>query len=395
MDIALEQIRCYRLHVHHLDQAQPAGRLLEAAGVCGLQNSPPGAWETALFFRLNDCSLSALRSALYEEKSLLQAWSYRGAPVVFPTEQSDVFLTALCAKSDEMPWIYTRGVSAALDFLQMPYDDLLRRTQNAAAFLDSHTILSKETLDSTLAALVEQRLPPEKRALWTAPSMYGAPDRQTVGGAVVSFLLRPCSFSSLVVFGSRQKNSPTFTSFENWTGHPPRRRPGQEKTLVRKFLHAYGPADRDALAAWLGCSPQQARRLWNAAADEMVPVSVEGKIRYLLSEDLETLRNAGPGQRRLTLLGAHDPYLDVRDRQVLLPDRALQRAVWKTVANPGVLLREGRVIGTWKTRAQGGKLDVFLSPFMSLSPAEQKTFSLQAEAYASFRNKEIRRCCLE
>ena len=46
-------------------------------------------------------------------------------------------------------------------------------------------------------------LPAEKRDLWNQPSMYGSPDKQTVGGAVVSFLLRPCAFMGLVVFGRR------------------------------------------------------------------------------------------------------------------------------------------------------------------------------------------------
>ena len=38
---------------HHLDQKYPFGELAAVAGTCGLQNSPPGAWETAAFCRLN------------------------------------------------------------------------------------------------------------------------------------------------------------------------------------------------------------------------------------------------------------------------------------------------------------------------------------------------------
>lgn len=78
-----EQIRAYRLRAHHLDQQLPSNGLERAAGACGLQNSPPGAWETAAFNRLADCTLEGLRAALYEEKNLLQAWSYRGVPSGF------------------------------------------------------------------------------------------------------------------------------------------------------------------------------------------------------------------------------------------------------------------------------------------------------------------------
>ena len=75
MDITPEQVRAHRLRAHHLDRRYPASRILEAAGACGLQNSPPGGWETALFQRLEGCSLPLLRDALYRDRALLQAWS--------------------------------------------------------------------------------------------------------------------------------------------------------------------------------------------------------------------------------------------------------------------------------------------------------------------------------
>ena len=65
MDITPEQVRAHRLRAHHLDRRYPASRILEAAGACGLQNSPPGGWETALFQRLEGCSRPLLRDALY------------------------------------------------------------------------------------------------------------------------------------------------------------------------------------------------------------------------------------------------------------------------------------------------------------------------------------------
>jgi len=107
MNVNAEKIRNYRLQAHYLDRKIPMGGMLTAAGVCGLQNTPPGAWETSLFNRLDGCTLQSLNEALYNSKTLLQAWSYRGVPVVFPTEQSDIFLTPLIAQEGEQPWIYT------------------------------------------------------------------------------------------------------------------------------------------------------------------------------------------------------------------------------------------------------------------------------------------------
>lgn len=49
MEITAGQVRAFRLRAHHLDEKRPMDELLRAAGACGLQNTPPGAWETALF----------------------------------------------------------------------------------------------------------------------------------------------------------------------------------------------------------------------------------------------------------------------------------------------------------------------------------------------------------
>lgn len=250
-EIAPESIRAFRVQAHHLDRKLPAGAEEAAASVCGFQNSPPGAWETALWNRVEGCTLQAAQSALYAEKRLLQAWSVRGVPLVFPASESGVFLAPLAAAAGETPWIYTRGIAAALDFLGMAFDELLPLVLHAAEYLETHTVARKEALDAALAEIVEAALPAEKLPLWRAPSMYGP--RQTVGGAVVSFLLRPCAFYSRVVFGARDGVHPTFTSFQRWTGRAPETPPDAEKRLVQKFLHAHGPADPAALAAWLGC----------------------------------------------------------------------------------------------------------------------------------------------
>ena len=47
-----DQIRSFRLRSHHLDRIYGRETLLEAAGACGLQNSPPGAWEAAIHNRI-------------------------------------------------------------------------------------------------------------------------------------------------------------------------------------------------------------------------------------------------------------------------------------------------------------------------------------------------------
>jgi hypothetical protein len=395
MEIAANRIRSYRLHAHHLDRKIPMSEIFTAAGVCGLQNTPPGAWETSLFNRLDGCTLQALNDALYSKKTLLQAWGYRGVPVVFPAKQSDIFLTPLIAREGEQPWIYTLGIAGALDYLHMSFDDLLSRIKETIKYLDNHTIKSKEALDKTLADIIHEDLPEDKQVPWCAPSMYGNPEKQTVGGAAVSFLLRPCSFLSLVVFGDRQGNSPTFTSYKNWVGYTPVSIPDADKELMRKFLHCYGPATVDCFMNWLGCSPQQARRLWNTILDEIVPVQVGGKTCYMLSVDMDSLLSAESDEKKLILLGAHDPYLDMKDRTIILENKFFHKTVWRFVANPGAILKGGRIIGTWKAKTLKDKLDISITAWETVTSAEQPALKQLVEEYAAFRLLRIRNCTIE
>ena len=384
MELSARQIRAHRLRTHHLDQKYPFGELLTVAGTCGLQNSPPGAWETAAFCRLKNCTLPQLHQALYQKKELLQAWSIRGVPLIFPTADSDVFLSALIAQEGEDPWIYTKGIGLALDHLGMSFSELLPLVESAAEYLEDHTIKSKEELERVLAQLVAEQLPAQKQSLWNAPSMYGAPDRQTVGGAAVSFLLRPCSFKGLVVFGEREGISPTFTSPLRWLGH--KLVPSAQGTaeLARRFLHAYGPATPRAFADWLGSTPAQTKRLWRQIEEELEPVTATGKKAFILQADRESFRRADT-EEALLLLGPHDPYLDIRDRAILLEDTAAQRQVWRTVGNPGVILKGGKIIGIWKTRIQRENLSVSTTLWEPLSAPEQRELERQMEGYASFR----------
>lgn len=384
MELSARQIRAHRLRAHHLDQKYPFGELLAVAGTCGLQNSPPGAWETAAFCRLSGCTLPLLQQALYQEKELLQAWSIRGVPLIFPTADSGVFLSPLAAQEGEEPWIYTKGIGLALDHLGMSFAELLPLVESAAEYLEDHTIKSKEELDRVLAQLAAEQLPAQKQPLWNAPSMYGTPDRQTVGGAAVSFLLRPCSFKGLVVFGERVGLSPTFTSPLRWLEHRLAPSAQGEAELARRFLHAYGPATPRAFADWLGSTPAQAKRLWRQIEEELEPVTAAGKKAFILQADRESFRCADT-EKALLLLGPHDPYLDIRGRAILLEDTAAQRQVWRTVGNPGVILKSGKIIGIWKTRTQREKLSVTAALWEPFSASEQRELKQHLEGYAAFR----------
>ena len=132
---------------------------------------------------------------------------------------------------------------------------------------------------------------------------------------------------------------------------------------MQKFLHAHGPADPAALAAWLGCGQRQAKRLWQSAAAETVPVRAAGKARHVLAADLDALRTAVCDTGVWRMLGPHDPYLDLRDRTVLLDDVQKQ---------------------------QKAALSVEMVLFEPADAAARQSLEQEAAQYAAFRGAALR-----
>lgn len=389
-----EQILSFRLQSHNLTGISPSD-IPDAFGGWIMQNSPPGAWELSVYSRMPDITLSALDEALSESRTLIQAWSLRGAPCIFPTRDCDVFLTALIPEKE--PWIYTRGIALVLEHLHMSMDELLPLVEKAALILDKKKIVGKPSLDHILAEEVSEALDSEKKELWYSPSFF-APG-QTMGEAAVSFLLRPCSFEKLVVFGRREKNLPTFTSLRSWSPsafEPDRRAPSPTAMLVKRFLHSYGPASPVMLADTLGCSPAQAKRIWKDAERlyPIIPVLSGKKTAFILEEDLPSFMapdsSLTDGDTSFTILPPHDPCLDIRDRELLLPDKQLQKQVWKTVGNPGVILRGGMIAGTWRSVRKNGSLSAGLSLWFPPSAAHKERMERWFEGFATLYGLKLK-----
>ena len=97
----------------------------------------------------------------------------------------------------------------------------------------------------------------------------------------------------------------------------------------------------------------------------------------------------------MILLGAHDPYLGMKDRTVILENKSFHKTVWKFVANPGVVLKGGRIIGTWRTKTLKDKLDVSITTWERIASDEQQKLKNLAEEYATFRLLHIRNYAIE
>ena len=72
-------------------------------------------------------------------------------------------------------------------------------------------------------------------------------------------------------------------------------------------------------------------------------------------------RRAAPtpaGATAVRLLGPFDLFLQGRDRELVLPDAAARKDLWRTIGRPGAVLVGHEVVGSWRPRSSGKKLRI-------------------------------------
>jgi Winged helix DNA-binding domain len=153
--------------------------------------------------------------------------------------------------------------------------------------------------------------------------------------------------------------------------------------LVRRFLHAFGPAGPAHLAAWLALTPAAARCWWELVAPELLPVSVDGTALRVHSSDLSLLESP-PDPPTARLLPPYDPLTELADRRFLLPDSAERRQVWTPAANPGVLLIDGEIAGTWRQRSAGSRLTLTITSLRPLPASQLNALKTDARTIADY-----------
>jgi uncharacterized protein YcaQ len=126
---------------------------------------------------------------------------------------------------------------------------------------------------------------------------------------------------------------------------------------VRRFLRFYGPATPGDFAEWAGLARPHARRLWDEVAGELDETRVGKGKAWLLGEDAGALESP-PEAEGARLLPPGDPYLQKPSRPLLAPDAALHKRLFRPVASPGAVLKDGRLVGLWRVKLKGRRLEL-------------------------------------
>jgi len=325
--------------------------------VGGLQAQVASAAELMLWARSDRLVPGALDRLLWVERALAKTWTMRGTLHVVPPDDI-ALLGAARGGYEPFPdsWLRYFEISRA-DF------DLLMDTVSAA--------LSDQPLSRRqLAEAVAHRAHPEL-------------GRQLLGGW--GTFLKPLARRGLLINGPPRGQEATFVSADTWFG--PRRlwtpaEAGPE--VVRRYLGTYGPANRADYARWLGARPPWGRQAWVAAAAGLEEVEVDGRRLWMLAVDVPHLEAAEPDPR-VRLLGPFDTWvLGHADRSHLFTEA--QRPLVSRTAGwiSALVLRGGRVAGTWTYKKDARGLEVTVALFAPLPAPGRKQLKAEAERLVEF-----------
>jgi hypothetical protein len=202
-------------------------------------------------------------------------------------------------------------------------------------------------------------------------------------------LLRVSGLMGQYCFGPTIEGQTTLVRVDEWIGDGIRmgasRRDARE--LLRRFLVLYGPADAAMFAAWTGIGLDDARRRFALLEAELVPVIVEGTRRWLVEDEVERFRSIPP-IKGVRLLPPSDPFLQQRDRELLVPDAAQRKVVWKALGAPGAVLVDGHVAAVWRPQKRGPKLTLKIEVLTLLAAKAKRLLDDEAEVVARVRGCE-------
>jgi hypothetical protein len=138
------------------------------------------------------------------------------------------------------------------------------------------------------------------------------------------------------------------------------------------------------LAAYLDAPTDNVEARWPADVREL---DVDGSRRWPLAADLATLESAGTTDHDgpVRLLGPFDPFLQARDRELLVSDGTRRADLWRTLGRPGAVLAGTEIVGTWRPRASGRVLRIALDPWVPWPAPLRDAVSEQSARLSSHR----------
>jgi len=189
----------------------------------------------------------------------------------------------------------------------------------------------------------------------------------------------------------------TFVLLDEWAPDP--YRPDRDEalaTIAVRYFRSHGPTTRQDFVGWTGLTVADARRAIAAAADQLAVVHVGGQKMLLDPVLLDSYAAAGRGngsaasEEVLALPGFDEYLLGYKDRGLMLDPVHKQAIIpgGNGVFQPTVV-RDGRVVGTWRRSLARERVTVQVRPFVSMAPRDRARVEQALAPYATFLGRPV------
>src|SRR6266568_3047155 len=358
----------WRVRRHHLYQRAPAGSMFAVAGgICGLHAQVMSSALLTLWARVEDLDRTAVRRALWEDRTLVKTWAMRGTLHLLPASELPLWHAALSMNPRyRRPALWRR--------FGLTLDELDHLTQAIGTALDG-CVLTREELAQAVARLTGSA----KFGMKLAAGSWGT-------------ILKPAALSGRLCFGPSVGQRVRFTRPDTWIAAAPTvaDRPGAPQAaqaeVVRRYLAAYGPATYRDLARWWGGGGISGARQWIAAfGEEVSAVELDGAQAWMLTAHAHEARQLPP-MRSVSLLPAFDHYVVAASQHA---EQLLRGNLRSRVYRPQgwispVLLVNGFMQGVWRHEVKGSRVEVVIEPFVKAPVWVRRAAGEEAERLAAF-----------
>ncbi|MEH0972041.1 winged helix DNA-binding domain-containing protein [Micromonospora sp. CPCC 205546] len=182
----------------------------------------------------------------------------------------------------------------------------------------------------------------------------------------------------------------TFALLDEWA--PEAHRPERDEalaTLAHRYVRGHGPVTAREFAGWTGLTLTDARRGFAAAGDALTTVRVDGQEALVDVALLDASR--APVDDLLVLPGFDEYLLGFKDRSLMLdPAHADAIVPGRNGVFQATVVRDGRVVGTWKRAVGRSRVTVTVSPLVPLDERCRARVQGALSRYADFLGLPLR-----
>jgi hypothetical protein len=332
----------------------------EVAGVlCGAHAQVLSAAELSIGRRIAGATRADIQRAIWEDRTLVKTFGPRGTVHLLSAADLPMWTGALSALPSSVP-AHPEPVRLSAE-----------QAEEVMAAIGEALADTELTVDELTEAIVDRTGP------WA-----GEETMEAFGGRWPRWrqLTSTAAHRGMLCFGPNRGPKVTYTNPHRWlAGFRPDDGGAALRTLLMRYLYAYGPATPQHFARWLGIPPQRTVALFDELAGALEQVEVDGAPGWVLAGDTRTPPQPNRGIR---LLGYFDAFVVAgQPRERLYPGPAATRALAPAgqAGNYPVVLVDGVVGGVWHQRRSGRKLAVTVEPLGELTATQRRQLEDEVE----------------